>query len=342
MAEQKQEWAWMDARKLDVRGRPFKDTARFYSRLPARAEGKVEEAVWRLAQQATGLRVEFVTDSPRIGARLVLGPDPHRDRNLRSSSVDLYVSSGKRTGWAGAGPEMQTGEWEGAVRVGLSPRRTTYTLYLPHGASVDELAIGVEPGAMIAPAYANGHKPVCFYGTSIVHGFCASRPGMTYPAILGRRLGRPFLNLGFSGNARMQPEVVEFLAELDPAAYVIACLENMWPEAIEPAMVDGVNVLRAAHPDTPIVLVENIVYQATYVLEDPRGGWGPKNERLRAAYERLAADGTTGLHYVEGDHLLGDDGEATVDGTHPTDLGMMRMADALEPFLRSVLEGEMT
>ena len=338
MADQPQQnWAWTDARDLGVQGRPFEDTARFYARLPARAEGKVEEAVWSLAQQSTGLRVEFVTDSPRIGARFALLEGNTGGGDLRSSSLDLYVERDGRWGWVGVGPKLEGTEWEGELRRGLAPQPARYTLYLPHGAAVERIEIGVEPGSTLEPAPAGSHKPICFYGTSIVHGFCASRPGMTYPAILGRRLGRPFLNLGFSGNARMQPEVVDLLAELDPSAYVIACLENMWPDAIEAATVHTVNVLRAAHPRTPIGLAENVVYQATYMLSDPRGGWGPKNERLRAAYECLLSDGVTGLHYVEGDRLLGQDGEATVDGTHPTDLGFYRMADALEPLLRDLV-----
>ncbi len=337
MTDQKQEWAWTDARELGVQGRPFEDAGRFYSRLPARAEGLVEPAVWNLALQSTGLRVEFVTDSTRIAARVAYLEGSSGGNDLRSSSLDLYVERDGRCGWVGAGPKPQGAEWEAELRRGLPAVRSRYTLYLPHGAAIEHLAVGVEPGAAIEPAPASAHKPLCFYGTSIVHGFNASRPGMTYPAILGRRLGRPFLNMGFSGNARMQPPVVELLAELDPSVYVVACLENMWPDAIEPGTLNLAHVLRAAHPDTPIVLMENIVYQATYMLEDTRGGWGPKNERLRAAYEQLVAEGVTGLHYIEGDRLLGEDGEAAVDGTHPTDLGFFRMANALEPILRKLV-----
>jgi lysophospholipase L1-like esterase len=35
--------------------------------------------------------------------------------------------------------------------------------------------------------------------------------------------------------------------------------------------------------------------------------------------------------------VIGSDGEATVDGSHPTDLGMVRYADALEPDLKKLL-----
>lgn len=82
-------------------------------------------------------------------------------------------------------------------------------------------------------------------GTSILQGAVACRPGMSYTAILGyfpiffyfilikvnhitrRWLGTSFLNLGFSGNGQMQPEVVPYLAQLDPSAYIIDCLPNM-------------------------------------------------------------------------------------------------------------------
>jgi hypothetical protein len=37
------------------------------------------------------------------------------------------------------------------------------------------------------------------------------------------------------------------------------------------------------------------------------------------------------------DDLLGDDGLGTVDGTHPTDLGFFRQANALEGPLRAAL-----
>jgi lysophospholipase L1-like esterase len=96
--------------------------------------------------------------------------------------------------------------------------------------------------------------------------------------------------------------------------------------------------LRAARPDTPIVLVENIAYQAGAFLPGAKESYVDKNAALRAAYERLTEKGIQGLSYVPGETLLGADGEATVDGTHPTDLGFQRMADALEPVLRKALE----
>jgi len=99
-----------------------------------------------------------------------------------------------------------------------------------------------------------------------------------------------------------------------------------------------VQALRAARPGTPIVLLDNVAYPAGAILPASRELVRRKNEALRAAFERLTADGVTGLHHVNGALLLGTDGEATVDGTHPTDLGFLRIADALEPLLRRLTE----
>jgi hypothetical protein len=49
------------------------------------------------------------------------------------------------------------------------------------------------------------------------------------------------------------------------------------------------------------------------------------------------ATGDKNLFYLKGDRLIGDDGEGTVDGSHPTDLGFMRQADAFAEALAPIL-----
>jgi hypothetical protein len=182
----------------------------------------------------------------------------------------------------------------------------------------------------------DGHAtPICFYGTSITQGGCASRPGMAYAAILGRWLDRPILNLGFSGSARAEPEMAELLAGLDPGAYVLDCLPNVeGAQAVHDRVAPMVRTIRAARPRTPIVLVECVRFARPPFVRDMRRAWQRKNAELRLAFRRLRASGVGGLHYVPADDLLGGDGEATVDGVHPTDLGFLRMAQVLAPVLR--------
>src|SRR5205823_11246646 len=96
---------------------------------------------------------------------------------------------------------------------------------------------------------ASRRKPVVFYGTSITQGGCASRPGMVHTAILGRRLDRPVINLGFSGNGKMEPELAALLAELDPAVYVLDCLPNLNAQEIRERVGPFVRTLRQARPE---------------------------------------------------------------------------------------------
>jgi lysophospholipase L1-like esterase len=174
------------------------------------------------------------------------------------------------------------------------------------------------------------------YGTSIVQGGCASRPGMAYPAIVGRRLDRHVINLGFSGNGPMRPELAPLLAEIDASIYVIDSLPNMNDEQVRHRTEPFVRTLRAARPETPIVLVENIIYQNT--LAGAPGRHEAKNAELRAAFARLRESGVEHLHLIPADDLIGHDMEAAVDGTHLTDLGFTRFADAIAPQLRSLLD----
>jgi len=160
---------------------------------------------------------------------------------------------------------------------------------------------------------------------------------MAYPAILGRRLNAPTINLGFSGSAQCEPELARFLAELDPAVYVLDPLPNMNAEMIAERFEPFVRVLREARPDTPIVLVENIVYADGDFVQTRRTRVTEANAKLEEIYRQLTRSGQRKVFYVRAARLIGDDGEATVDGTHPTDLGFVRMADAIEPALRRAL-----
>lgn len=109
-------------------------------------------------------------------------------------------------------------------------------------------------------------------------------------------------------------------------------------ERVEPV----VGILRAAHADTPILLVEDRTYADAFLVESRHQRNMASRMALRAAYQRMQVAGITRLHYLEGDGLLGPDGEDTVDGSHPTDLGFFRQADAFETALRPILGKDAT
>ncbi len=343
-------FTWHDARTLTLEGQAWEETAAPYDRLPARAEGVVRDPVWNLSRHSAGMCVLFRTDATELRVRWTVTNGSLAMAHMPAtgvSGVDLYLHrdddatapGGWR--WVGTGkPHRREGN-EAELATELDGATHDWRLYLPLYNGTESLEIGVPEGATIAPLprAADRAAPIVFYGTSITHGASASRPGMTHVAILGRRLDRPVVNLGFSGNGTMDASMGDLLAELDAAAYVIDCLPNMNGEAVAQRAAPLVRQLREARPDTPILLVEDRTYAYAHARPSAAERNATSRAALREAYETLLAEGVTGLRYLEGDALLGDDGDATVDGSHPNDLGFMRQADAMEPALREMLGG---
>jgi len=335
--------AWYDVQQWGVEGRAWSDTKRYFDRLPGKAEGVVRGPVWSLSRHSAGMCVRFDTDATEIHARYELFKSSLGMSHMPptgASGVDLYARDDQGT-WrwvAVSRPSAQT--VKAKLVSGIPAGRRAYLLYLPLYNGVESLQIGVPADAQFEPVPPRSDKPIVYYGTSIAHGACASRPGMSFSAILGRWLDRPVVNLAFSGNGRMDPEVVDLLAEIDAAVYCIDCLPNMQGPDVAERTEPLVRTLRKARPTVPIVLIEDRTYANAWLLPDRRERHAAARAALKAAYDKLTAEGTKGLYYVEGEHLLGDDDEATTDSSHPNDLGMMRMAEALEPVLRPILSGQ--
>jgi hypothetical protein len=334
---------WYDIRTLGTEGKGWKETERLYDRLPLKAKDMVPEPVWNLSRHSAGLCVRFQSDATSISAKWTLlhqGLSMNHMPATGVSGLDLYV--------------LCEGEWRwlSVARPSLFPTNSVlmagvlppggmrhFMLYLPLYNGTESVQLGIPPAARIevAPDLPNWNPPIVFYGTSIVQGGCASRPGMAHTAILGRRLRRSVINLGFSGNGRMESSLATLLGEIDAAAYVLDCLPNMNVALIAERAGKFVETLRAIRPRTPIIMVENVVYQYEHMVElTQRSSW-QKNEALRKVYASLQAAGVENLYHVPADDLYGHDWEATVDGAHATDVGFMRMADAIEPTLRRVL-----
>ncbi len=336
--------AWFSALDIGLEGQAWTGLKHPYDRLPAEAEGKVPEKVWTLSRHSAGLSVGFVTDSPIISVRWSLGLEDLAMNHMAAtgvSGVDLYAKRGKAWRWVATGrPEKVKGN-EKVLVDGAPAGRHEYRMYLPLYNTTDSVEIGVQPGSTLAkaPAWLPGRvRPMLFWGTSILQGGCASRPGMAYPSIIGRMLDRPAVNLGFSGAGKMDPEVAALIAPLDVSVYVIDCLPNMTPELVGERTEPLVRALQAAHPETPIVLVENTIYEYSWFVAKQAKAIKDRNDALRSAYERLVRAGVKNLYYVRGEGLLGDDGEATVDGGHATDLGFLRMAEAIAPQLKKIIK----
>jgi len=331
---------WYDAKDIGVEGRAWDDTETFYDRLPARAKASVRPPVWSLSQHSAGMCVRFTSNAQAIHARWKLKSARLAMTHMPATGVsglDLYVRFEGQWRWLSTGqPKAQNNT--ARLIADLPKGKRDYLLYLPLYNGVTSVEIGVPQESTVwKTALDEDRLPIVFWGTSITHGACASRPGMVHTAILGRRLERPVVNLGFSGNGRMEPEVAELMSEIEAAVYVVDCLPNITGDVVSQRVRPLVDIIRKKHPGTPILLVEDRTYGNAFLQPSKQNRHKTSRAALRAAYEQMQSDGIPNIYYLEGAKLLGEDGEDTVDSSHPTDLGFFRQANAFEPVLRPLL-----
>lgn len=335
--------AWHNPEEWGLEGRTWLNLPRkrFYDRFPEEAHGKVPAPVWDLSRHSTGMATRFKTNATMIYVRYKLLSAslamPHMPAT-GASGVDLYArdSEGKWRWVNVTRPDKQ--ELEVQIIQGMPAEDREYLMYLPLFNGVDKLEIGVPKDRAFERLKPRDESTsLLFYGTSITHGACASRPGMCHPAILGRRFDRPVINLGFSGNGKMDKEVGDLLIKVNPAVFVIDCSPNMAADLINERCIPLIEQIRAARPETPIVLVEDRRNTNSWTLPARYAHHTANHAALKASYEKLLTAGVKNLHYIEGDHLLGDDADGATDGSHPSDLGYFRQADVMEPIIRKAL-----
>jgi len=261
-------------------------------------------------------------------------------RNMHSfgqSGVDLYV---RNTYWGTAVPDKDATPgkvYEHVYFRNQSRVMRDITIYLSLYSPVKVLEVGLDKNAALEfGSPFSVAAPVVFYGTSITQGGCASRPGMSYQAILGRQLNLNHINLGFSGNGKGEAAVARAVAEIDAAAFVLDFAQNNADvDSLAQVYDPFIGILRERHADTPIVAITPI-----YAASETTGS--QRNEQMRALIRKVVsrriAAGDTHLQLVEGTDLLGPSrGDGLVDGTHPNDLGFQWMAEGLAARLRKVL-----
>jgi hypothetical protein len=329
---------YVDASAFTLIGKGFSDTETRYERLPVRLKDISRPPVWSLSKNCSGMAIRFRTDSPIIAAKWEVTRDVVMNHFTPTGikGLDLYcLNRGK---WQFVNSARPTGKSSSAVIINhMNKEVKEFMLYLPLYDGLSKLEIGIEQEASIAGPTDDSPKmgkPVVFYGTSITQGGCATRPGMSYPSILSRMLDREIINLGFSGNGRLDLEIAEVMAELDASCFVIDCLPNVTEELMKEKYVRFLEIIREKKPTTPLILVENIHYTHLDFDQEVSRLIDGKNRLLFSIWKKLKQNGDKNLFIIKADGLIGKDLEGTVDGVHLTDLGFLRMAENMYPLIK--------
>lgn len=342
---------YVDATSLRIINKGFNDSERVFSRLPKYIQDSVRSTLWERQECSAGMGIRFATDSRSVGVRYDLLTNAHMvhmaDTGTKGS--DLYIFEGDSV-WRHVNtnrPNIKNGTektCEATYVKNLARGMKEFMVYLPLYDGVTSMDIVVDSGAVITsgnPSVIDSGKKIVAYGTSIMQGGCASRTGMASTNIIGRDLNCEVVNLGFSGEGKMDFPMARVLASIpDVDCYLIDPVPNCTEQMCDTLTYDFVNILRTLRPEVPIVMVEGPIYPyARY--NSYFGEYLPKkNAAFYRNYERLKAENPDNLYYVTSENLDGVEDDGTVDGIHLTDLGFKYYAQKLTPVLRDIIYRE--
>ncbi len=337
-----QKTCYYDAASLNVIGKAI-PTSKDYTRIDTSAYKFNDAVIEEYACHSTGLAVLFATDSPFIKARwqTSLKNASENMTAIAQKGLDLYIRQDGEWVFAGVGrPDMDKGPdyacHEGTIVKSMAPGRKECILYLPLYDRLDSLFIGVEEGSYIEPLENPFRHRIVVKGSSVTHGLAASRPGMSYAARFGRDNGLYCFNLGFSGKSKLQKEYAEYLADIEADAFIFDAFSNPSAEIIHENFDTFVDIIRAAHPDVPLIFMQTERRESRNF-----DTWREDFEaRKQAAAEQEIRDRMKTdrhIYFLPSDDFLGDEHIATSDGSHPTDLGFTYMLESISPKILKIL-----
>lgn len=333
-----------DIKFYNANQEPFKIYGVFYEngkyrRMPEAVAKTVSDGVVTLHTHTAGGRVRFSTDSPYIAIHAIMpsiGKMPHFALT-GSAGFDLYAMDDETA------PEYRyvrtfvppfgiKDGYESVIDFGSSKLRQI-VINFPLYSQVSDLYIGLSDSATVCPPQPYSiEKPVVFYGSSITQGGCASRPGNSYQSIACRNLNINYVNLGFSGNAKAENAVANYIKDLDMSAFVYDYDHNS-PSTDHLAATHEkmYNIVRKANPNLPIVIMARPKFYLS--AEEQR-----RFNVIMSTYNNALSAGDNKVYFIDNKALMslaGNDG--TVDNCHPNDLGFASMAAAVQKVLSDIL-----
>ena len=307
-----------------------------YRRLPEKIAESTNGGVHWLHDNTAGGRVRFRTDSPYVAihSEMPMVGIMNHFAISGSASFDLYVrdSAGREKFVDVFKRDVDNRQGYEAILYPGGSGMQEYTINFPTYSSVSALHIGLDENAKVeAPAPYRYEKPIVFYGSSITQGACASRAGTAYESILSRQFDFDYINLGFSGSARGEQVMAEYIAGLDMSVFVMDYDHNApTVEHLAQTHEPFFQTIRKAYPEIPIILMARPQYHQN---ENSIARYNV----LKATYDNAVKAGDTNVYLLSGPELMAvaqDDG--MVDSAHPNDFGFGSMAKAVGDVLKTI------
>ena len=324
-------------RFYDALSSPFEINGVFYEdgkfrRLPKDVAKSVSEGVYALHANTAGGRIRFRTNSTCVAINTKMSSIGKMSHFALcgSAGFDLYVANEYKASFVP--PFDISNGYEGTVKFDTAELREI-TINFPLYSDVNELYIGIDSESLVLePLPYKIKKPIVYYGSSITQGGCASRPGNTYQGIISRELNADYVNLGFSGNAKAEKEISNYIKNLPMSAFIYDYDHNApTNEHLASTHQRMFLEIREANPTLPIIIMSRPKY---YLNDDDISRY----EIIKSTYENAISRGDKNVYLIDGPSLMRlAEGNGTVDGCHPTDLGFFSMAKEIIRVMNKIL-----
>lgn len=343
-----------DGMKFRMINYAFEKTLR--SRFPMYLEDSIRPTLSDRAKCTSGKAIRFATNSTAIGVRFNLLTNMHMmhmaDTGIKGTSLYILAEDGtwqfmncNRPVRIDSPERPRKDSIQTKVYIDkMDGKMHEYMIYLPLYDGVRWLEIGVDSNAVISQPMVDSPKQgkkFVFYGTSILQGGCASHPGMVATSLLQRDFDMECVNLGFSGEGKMDMCVARAMATIpDVAAFIIDPIPNCTKDMCDTLTYDFINIIRKARPDVPIFMVEGQEYSYERYSSFYSKYLPQKNYEFHKNYLKLKAENPKNLYYINRENLYGPNHDGAVDGVHLTDLGFFYYAQKIKPYLQAVINGK--
>lgn len=307
----------------------YEEESGCFARVPQTVAQNVSEGVAFLAKHTAGGRICFSTNSKTLQLSVrykELWIMSHMPLTGSGSFALCEVEGNNERFVCNCMPISSDKEGYTAKVALKGEKMRNYVLYFPLYNDVKSVSVALDEDAHVEQHNPyRALKPILYYGSSITQGGCASRTDNAYQALICKKNRVDFINLGFSGSAKGEDAMTEYLASVD-CSFFVCDYDHNAPNAahLQATHFSLYERYRKQRPDTPILFITS-----------PNWKWMAEGEAryqiIKNTYQKAKKLGDEHVYFLSGKTFFGkkDAAEFTVDGTHPTDYGFHRMADVI-------------